>query len=222
MKRLCYVWEFPLRLTHWANFLAIVVLAFTGFYIGNPFIYVPPGERFFMTTTRMIHFVAAYVFTLSFLIRIYWGFVGNEYARLWAYVPDKAFMWKDMLDEIKFYLFLKKEHKACIGHCSWAASVYLVLFVVLLFEIVTGFALYSQSHRGWIWQALGGWLLSFIPGPTIRLYHHLIMWLLVIFTITHVYIGWLFDLTEKNFVMGSIFTGYKVFDEETSCSDRSG
>jgi len=52
------------------------------------------------------------------------------------------------------------------------------------------------------------------PAPTIRLWHHIIMWFIVIFTIAHVYIGWLFDLTEKNFLMGSIFTGYKVIDEK--------
>jgi Ni/Fe-hydrogenase 1 B-type cytochrome subunit len=219
-----YVWEFPLRLSHWVNFLAIAVLAFTGFYMGNPFIYVPPGERFFMTTMKFAHIVAAYFFTVSFLLRIYWGLVGNSYARLRFYVPTKATLWKDMLDEVKFYLFIKKEHKPCIGHCPWAALVYLLLFVVLLVEIITGFALYSQSHQGagFIWKVLGGWLLSFFPAPTIRLWHHIIMWLIVIFTIAHVYIGWLFDLTEKNSVMGSIFTGYKVIDEEKGCVDRIG
>ncbi len=64
-----YVWEFPVRLTHWLNVLAIIVLSFTGFYIGNPFIQPPPGEAFLMATIRFIHFVAAYVFTLSCLLR---------------------------------------------------------------------------------------------------------------------------------------------------------
>ena len=30
---------------------------------------------------RFIHFVAAFVFFFNFLVRIYWGFVGNRYAR---------------------------------------------------------------------------------------------------------------------------------------------
>ncbi len=219
-----YVWEFPLRLSHWVNFLAIAVLGFTGFYMGNPFIYVAPGERFFMAAMRFTHLVAAYIFTVSFLLRIYWGWVGNSYARLRFYVPAKAAMWKDMVDEVKFYLFLKKEHKPCIGHCPWAAFVYLLLFAVLLVSIITGFALYSQSHQGQggIWKILGGWLLSYFAAPTIRLWHHSILWVIVIFTVLHVYIGWLFDLTEKNFVMGSIFTGFKVTDEKESRVDRVG
>jgi Ni/Fe-hydrogenase 1 B-type cytochrome subunit len=219
-----YVWEFPLRLSHWINFLAIAVLTLTGIYMGNPFIYVPPGERFFMTAVKFTHMVAAYVFTVSFLLRIYWGFAGNPYARLRSYIPAKAEMWKDMADEVKFYLFLKKEHKACIGHCAWAAFVYLLLFAVFVAQIMTGFALYAQDHKGneWVWKILGGWLLSWFSAPALRLYHHLIMWVLVVFTIVHVYIGWLFDLTEKTFVMGSSFTGYKAIDEKENCGDRAG
>ena len=211
-----YVWEFPLRLSHWVNFLTLAALAFTGFYLGNPFIYVPPGERFFMTTMKFIHIVAAYLFLASFVLRLYWGRVGNPYARLRNYFPTEATMWVDMLHEVEFYLFLRKEHKPCVGHCPWAASVYLILFAIFLVEIISGFALYSQSHQEneLIWKILGGWLLSVFPAPTIRLWHHIIMWVIILFTIAHVYIGWLFDLAEKNFVMGSIFTGYKVIDEE--------
>ena len=36
-----YVWEWPVRLTHWFNVIAIIVLSVTGFYIGNPFVAVP-------------------------------------------------------------------------------------------------------------------------------------------------------------------------------------
>jgi Ni,Fe-hydrogenase I cytochrome b subunit len=32
-----YVWEWPVRLFHWVNFLSIMVLAATGYLIGNPF-----------------------------------------------------------------------------------------------------------------------------------------------------------------------------------------
>ena len=32
-----YVWELPVRITHWINAVSVVVLSFTGFYIGHPF-----------------------------------------------------------------------------------------------------------------------------------------------------------------------------------------
>ena len=44
MLQRVYVWEWPVRFTHWVNAVAIVFLCFTGIYIGTPFIYAPPGE----------------------------------------------------------------------------------------------------------------------------------------------------------------------------------
>ena len=45
-----YVWQWPVRLTHWLNAYSILVLALTGFYIGHPFITVsgPAGQHFVM------------------------------------------------------------------------------------------------------------------------------------------------------------------------------
>ena len=41
MLKRVYVWELPVRLTHWLNFLTIIVLCFTGYYISRPFIDAP-------------------------------------------------------------------------------------------------------------------------------------------------------------------------------------
>jgi len=76
-------------------------------------------------------------------------------------------------------------------------------------EIVTGFALYAETHRGILWTVLGGWSLGVFSAPTLRLFHHLAMWLILAFAVVHVYIAWLNDLAERNGVMSSIFSGYK-------------
>ena len=213
MLRKIYVWEFPMRLTHWVIFLAITALCITGYYIGSPFIHSPAGESFTMANMRFAHLVSAYIFIVAFLVRVYWGFVGNRYSRWREYVPHNREEWRGIIDEVGFYVFIVKWHKACVGHCAWAAFVYLLLYVVFVLEILSGFALYAQSHYGWTFTLMGGWIFPYISIPTIRLFHHSVMWLLIIFTITHVYIGWFFDLTERNFVMGSIFSGYKTTDE---------
>ncbi|HYA31428.1 MAG TPA: cytochrome b/b6 domain-containing protein, partial [Thermodesulfovibrionales bacterium] len=67
-----YVWEFPVRLTHWLNFLAILTLAVTGLYIGAPFIHAIYGKQLIMAQFRFVHFVAAYIFAVSVVVRIYW------------------------------------------------------------------------------------------------------------------------------------------------------
>jgi Ni/Fe-hydrogenase 1 B-type cytochrome subunit len=40
-----YVWELPVRAFHWVHVASVAVLAFTGYYIGNPFIVVPRPPR---------------------------------------------------------------------------------------------------------------------------------------------------------------------------------
>jgi Ni/Fe-hydrogenase 1 B-type cytochrome subunit len=214
MAKPVYVWEFPVRLTHWLNVLAIIVLSCTGFYIGNPFIQSPPGEAFLMAAIRFIHFVFAYVFTLSCLLRIYWSLVGNEYSRWGQFFPIKGKRREEILDNVKFYMLLRKNPPPAVGHSSTAVLSYLVLFFFFVVEIISGFALYSESHRGVLWTLLGGWSFWFFSASTLRLFHHGAMWLILAFAVVHVYIAWLNDVAERAGVMSSIFSGYKSPHEE--------
>jgi Ni/Fe-hydrogenase 1 B-type cytochrome subunit len=173
-----------------------------------------------MSTIRFIHFVAAYVFTLSFFLRIYWFFVGNRYSRWGDFIPLTKNRWRAIFDDIKFYLFLKKEIHHRAGHHSLAAFTYLGLFFFFHLEIVAGFALDSMSHHGWAYKLQGGWFLPYLSAPTLRLYHHLIMWLVIAFAMFHIYIGWFVDIEEKNAGISSIFSGYKILDESETLSDR--
>ena len=40
-----YVWQIPVRITHWLIALSIVVLSVTGLYIGHPFMTVAGEAR---------------------------------------------------------------------------------------------------------------------------------------------------------------------------------
>lgn len=205
-----YAWEFPVRFTHWINALCIVVFSVTGIYIGNPFMHAISTDQYIMGWMRFLHFVSAYVFLLCVIIRSYWMFAGNKYASWRVLIPLTQRQREDMLGGLKFYLFLKKEPPYAVGHSALASITYLVVFLLFLFEIASGFALYSQSHlKSVILWLFGGWLFMFMEAQTIRLLHHLVMYLLLAFTLIHVYIGWYLDSAEKNGVMGSIFGGYK-------------
>ena len=215
MLKRVYVWEFPVRMTHWINVLCIAALSITGYYIGNPFIHAVSTDQYIMGWMRFVHFVAAYLFTVSFLIRIYWALAGNQYASWKAFNPFAAGRFKELIEITMFYLFIKKEPpKTTLGHTACATYVYLGLFALFVVEILTGFALYSQSHDGLLWNIMGGWMLLIFSAPTLRLYHHLIMWFLIAFAIAHVYISWFYDRVEKADVMNSIFSGYKTLEEK--------
>jgi len=207
-----YVWEFPVRLTHWLNFLSIFTLGFTGVYIGAPFIHA--SETYYiMAVMRYIHFIAAYVFTVSVLVRIYWWFMGNRYARWNQFIPSTVERCKNTVDTGLFYCFMKDEMPHAPGHTALAGITYFCLILLFLLEILTGFALYSPSHVGVFWALMGGWLLSVLSSGTVRLIHHLIMWVIGVFVIVHVYISWHNDRIERNGLISSIFSGFKTMDE---------
>lgn len=209
-----YVWEFPVRFTHWVNVLCILILSVTGFYIGNPFIHAYSSKQYIMGWMRLIHFITAYVFMMSVIIRIYWALMGNRYASFREWFPFSAKRFGALVNTLKFHLFIRKEPPHAIGHNELAAFNYLLLFMIFIFQILSGFALYSVNHSGIIWTVLGGWLLNILDLQTIRLYHHLLMYVILLFAAIHIYIAWYLDVVEKNGLMGSMFSGYKFVAEK--------
>ncbi len=208
-----YVWEFPLRLTHWTNAFSILILSITGYYIGDPFIHAYSSKQYIMGWIRLIHFIAAYIFIMSVIIRIYWAFMGNKFESYKECFPFSTEKRKEFLDALKFYFFIKKKHPYVIGHSALAAFTYFIVYLLFIFEIVSGFAIYSLTHSAIIWTVLGGWLLGIMHLPTIRLYHHLIMYVILAFVPLHIYATWYMDPTERNGLVSSIFSGYKFVDE---------
>ncbi|RMG03602.1 MAG: Ni/Fe-hydrogenase, b-type cytochrome subunit [Nitrospirae bacterium] len=204
-----YAWEVPVRLTHWINVLCILTLSVTGFYIGNPFIHSIKSSQWVMGWMRFIHFVAAYTFLMSMIVRLYWAVVGNRYASFKVWFPFTGRKMRDLIDTIKFYLFLSKKPPYAVGHTALAGFAYLFVFALFIWQIFSGFALYNIVQEGTVWVILGGWLRGVMHLQTIRLYHHLGMYIILAFAVLHVYIGWYLDLKERNGLMGSIFSGYK-------------
>src|SRR5689334_25267217 len=78
-----YVWQLPVRVTHWVNGLAIFVLFFTGLFIASP-VLTPQGEayrHFWMGRWRELHLLFGFILMLASVTRVYWFFTGNNYAR---------------------------------------------------------------------------------------------------------------------------------------------
>ncbi len=210
-----YIWEFPVRFSHWINAFSILFLSVTGYYISNPFMHAISSNEYIMGWMRFIHFTTAYVFLMSMLIRIYWSFMGNKYACWKEFFPyNTPKKRRDFVKAIKFYCLISKEPPYCAGHAPLASFTYFFIFLFFIFEVVSGFAIYSVNHSGAIWTILGGWLLNIMYLPTIRLYHHLVMYAILIFVPIHVYATWYMDPHEKNGLVSSMFSGYKFVDEE--------
>ena len=79
-----YVWELPVRFFHWINVLSIFVLGVTGYLIAKPLPLLSAGDassQYLFGINRFVHFLFGYIFTINFLARLYWGFVGNRFSR---------------------------------------------------------------------------------------------------------------------------------------------
>lgn len=204
-----YAWEFPVRLTHWVNFLCIAAFIATGLYIGAPYSHAASTDSYIMGWMRYLHFVAGYAFLCSMAVRIYWAFMGNQYASWRVWFPFAGQRLSDLVDALKFYTFMSTKPPYAVGHTALAGLVYFMLFVVFIFEIISGFAMYSLAQPSLIPTIAGAWLLGLMDIQTIRLLHHLGTYFVMAFLLVHLYIAWWLDSAEKNGVMGSIFGGYK-------------
>jgi Ni/Fe-hydrogenase 1 B-type cytochrome subunit len=204
-----YVWELPVRISHWFIFLPIVVLSFTGYYIHNPFIVAKSGTTFLMATMRFIHEIAAFVFISAFLLRLYWFFMGNNWSNWRAFIPIHRRQWRGMGGMVAYYSFLRKDLAHHVGHNALAAMTYLLIFTFMLIEIVTGLTLYTQVRGKWVLGWLFGWIPRVIDIQHIRLLHFFIMFAFFAFVIHHVYSAVLVSWEERNGLIESIFTGYK-------------
>ncbi len=202
-----YVWQVPVRVTHWVTFFSILLLVVTGAYIGDPYLLPPDGS--IMRAIRFIHMVSAFTFLASGLLRLYWLFVGNRFSRWTAFVPVTASQRRELIKQIGWYLFVRKEAPRVLGHNALAAGTYTAIFVLFLVQTVTGFAL-AGMHGTEPWATLFGWVPSLMGGVSgMRLIHHLVMWVILAFMIHHVYSALLVDHWERNGLMSSIFSGYK-------------
>ena len=219
-----YVWQVPVRLTHWLIVLSIVVLSATGIYIGRPFLIVP-GEarfRFVMGTMKVVHYYAAIVFTLSVLSRVAWMFLGNQYAHWQSFIPVTARRRHGLGGTLRFYLFGLRKPPGFIAHNPLAGLAYVAVFALYFVMIGTGLGLYSVSAAVHSPLRAFSVLLPLFGGPqSARWIHHVTMWLLLGFSVHHVYSGLLMSQIDQNGTVESIFSGYKFIDRDLLRESRS-
>ncbi len=206
-----YVWDLPVRIAHWLNVLSILVLSVTGYYIASPFIttHGAATDNFLMGAIRFTHFLFAFIFTATVLFRIYWAFAGNRWARWRQFIPTSRPRMRALGRMGRYYAFLQARPPAVIGHNPLAGAAYIGLYVVFGLQIATGFALYVLPDHNGVLLWLFGWITATFGVQPVRLVHDLAMWLIIAFTIHHVYSAVLIDTEERSGLVSSIVTGYK-------------
>jgi len=208
-----YVWELPIRLVHWASALCILTLIATGLLIAYPVTLFNAEEayqQYWFGTLRFLHFTAAYLLLLLFLIRIYWGFAGNQYARWSNMIPHTRKQFTSIFEVIKVDILQVKLHGAIsLGHNMLACTAYLFFFLAIIFQVATGFALYASMSSAWFasWFA---WIVPLMGGDMmVRQWHHLVTWFFVAFILIHIYLVLYHDYVEGRGTTSAMIGGWK-------------
>ena len=213
------VWQAPVRIAHWLMFASVVTLGITGYLIGNPPFSAPVEASRIYTfgTIRFLHFLAGYALLASFLLRLYWGFVGNRFSRWVTMLPVRKWQWRWMGGEISSLLWPRIRYRVYTGHSPLGNVSYLLVYLGVLFSIVTGFTLYAHQKYTPFWRTLGAWGLALFGHNLnfVHLLHHLMLWFFAIFLVVHLYLVVYTMVVTRTTEIDTMISGKKfVFEEE--------
>lgn len=202
-----HCWSFLIRIWHWAFAFSIVALVITGFYISTPWTntVIEGSASWPMAWARYIHYVAAYTFSCTVVIRAYLYIFGNAQERVWDILPITPRNIKNLWRTLLLYSYISDKHDERLGHNILAGLSYLATWVASLVMVATGFYLLFPEVA---WIATTGNSI-FQSQQLARFIHHIIMWWYMIFVIIHIYLCVWNDIRFPEGLISSIFTGKK-------------
>ena len=162
----------------------------------------------------MTHFIAGMILGVAFLMRVYRVFVGGPHARQIFYIPFwNLHWWKEMFGEVRWYLFMGKP-KEYVGHNPLAHFAMFTMFLLpTIVLLLTGFALYAEGAGVQsIWYKVFGWVFLVIGNSfAVHTWHNVAMWIVVIFSMVHMYMAIREDMTHRQTTISSMVSGWRFF-----------
>lgn len=210
-RREYYIFSPFLRIFHWIMVVMILVLFATGLLITKP-MNVGAVEPVFTNTSmdlvRDIHFMAAFILCASLIMRIY-GFIINKGDRLFPRVWEGHF-YEETVDVALHYMLLRSHHASFLRN-PLARGSYAALYLLLLIEILTGFAMYFMTNPSSTGGMLFGWVNTLVGSEMMSHYiHHYVAWFIILFAIGHFYMVVRAEFMEGESEISSMFSGKKI------------
>lgn len=204
------------RIWHWLNALAVVVLVITGYFIG-----VPPPSAIGDTSTlyvmgwiRFFHLAFGYIFALLAIMRLWLVFVEGGISHQLFVPAIWRKVWLDgFLRQIKWNLMLGGPLRY-IGLNPLANIAMLFMFVIPgAVIIVTGFAMYAEvtGHDSWQYHLFGWVTMLFGNSLDLHIIHRLAMWVMVWFVMAHIYIAVREDILSRQTTISTMLSGERQF-----------
>ena len=210
-KGFVYVWEGPIRIVHWVNVFAILILVVTGLYIHDPVSTTAAGNPYLMGKMRFVHYLTGMIFASFILVRWWWAIVGNKYCSFKSiYNPFKKKDRDLILQYAKYYAFLEKKPQHTLTHNPLAQYAYIGIYVFFIYQVFSGFALWGQNDPNGTMFALFGWMFAIFDAQWMRWIHHFVIYLTAVFLMAHIYAAILVDFRTHSGDLSSIFSGWKA------------
>lgn len=187
----------PYVVVHWTHLVSMIALAFTGFFIHYPFAPLKMG------VFRQVHFAFMYVVLAALVARVWYAFAGRsaielgsrETARDYHNFGPQESNRGQLLETLKYYLFLRETHPASGKYNPLQKSAYVAIGVLLLVQAYTGFALYGPAQSAPVVGAFLGFGTDLLGGlMAVRVLHYLLMWAFIVITLAHTYLAFTQDL----------------------------
>ena len=222
------------RISHWLNVIAVVVLIMSGLNIllAHPHLYwgirstfadpwvsippipnwllLPPGRN--LAEARQWHFFFAWLFVINGLIYLVHGFVTRRFGRrLWPTGADIRGFWPSVKEHARFH-FPKDDH-ARVYNVIQKLTYVAIILVVLPMMLITGLSMSPGFN------AIGNVLLEIMGGrQSARTLHFIAGSLIVGFIVIHVGLVIWTGLWNN---MRAMITGWFVI-EASEKADRKG
>ena len=201
-----YLFSPFLRIFHWIMVVSICVLFGTGLLITKPVDAVSTEPTFTlmsMDLVRDIHFFFAFLLCASLILRVY-GFIINKGDRLFPRVWEGHFYSETV--EVALHYMLLKPHHAPFLRNPLARMSYAGLYVLLLIEILTGFAMYFMNSPFESGGFLFGWVNTILGSEMMSHYvHHYVAWFIILFAMVV-----RAEFMEGESEVSSMFSGKKI------------
>jgi thiosulfate reductase cytochrome b subunit len=211
------------RLTHWVNVLALLIMIGSGLRIFNAYpAFARKGESFccypfaddaipawltfggWLAGARHWHFAAMWLLVANGLVYLGFVYLHGEWRDL---VPRRGLL-GDAWEMVKFYLALRKVHPRQGKHNALQRTVYFVMPWVGAAAVVTGVAIWKPVQLAPLTHLCGGYVWA-------RYWHFLAMVALVALTLGHVFMVFAVD----PYALRAITTG--GYDETKSPEARN-
>lgn len=177
------------RILHWINFGIIVMLIITGLQIREPVNFAIFST---MGMAIKLHYITMYMLISVTVIKFYYSCFNKDYREIFLKPKDI----KNLPKVFKYYLFLSETLPKARRYNPGQKALYNTWILMVIFQAVTGFILYSPAYMIKYAPMLGGPIL-------IRQMHFLMTWGFVVTAAIHMYFAFLSGWSSVK----SIFTG---------------